>query len=283
MSIVDFGSAGDGSLPGRGSPHAGSPRALTWSKGNLPFYVPDYSPGGTPLSLVGDRIGGTSPEDDKSAKARIVGASLLRDPSPGDLSPSSRPSANFARAVPSAQPRRRSHGPDVDFTETEVNFFRPAPAAAHTPDADSEDDSDDGLFAVPIASRTSGKALVMKAVAQQAAKLAEESSGEDGSRQPSLAADRADGKRARKKSVQFTPSPESTVGGGLPTPDGEEEDPTRSAKSTRRTPATPVSEGWESAEESKLSRRKSFIERDVWANRPPPTRSSRALRTSSPT
>ncbi len=265
MSTVDFGPAGDGTPPGRCSPRSGSPRTLTWSKGNLPFFVPDYSPGGTPLPSGGNL---QPPADEMLAKASNVGVSMLqREPSPGDLSPSSRPSANFARVgTAPAAPRRRSYGPDVDFTETEVRFSRPTPANAL--DLESGDDSDDGLFAVPIASRASGKALV-KAAAEQAAKLAEEGASEvDSGKRPNLTVDTVETKRARKKSVQFTsPSPQSAA--GIHTPDGDDDESMRSSKSSRRTPGTPASEGWESAEDSKLGRRKSFIERDVWANRPP--------------
>lgn len=55
------------------------------------------------------------------------------------------------------------------------------------------------------------------------------------------------------------------------TPDLEDdEESVRSSRSShRRTPATPGSDQWQS-DDSGLNRRKSFIERDVWANRPPP-------------
>ncbi|KAJ8107525.1 hypothetical protein ONZ43_g6709 [Nemania bipapillata] len=50
----------------------------------------------------------------------------------------------------------------------------------------------------------------------------------------------------------------------------DDEESVRSGRSShRRTPATPGSDPWQS-DDSRLNRRKSFIERDVWANRPPP-------------
>ena len=77
-------------------------------------------------------------------------------------------------------------------------------------------------------------------------------------------------KRSKKKlSVAFT-SPQSSA--GMRTPDADDDDgaSVRSSKSSqRRTPGTPASEDWESAEDSRLNRRKSFVEKDIWANRPP--------------
>ena len=193
---------------------------------------------------------------------------VQRAPSPanvGNVSPSARRPVNVSPRQPA---RRKSHGPDVDFQETEVNFSRPAPPAqTRQNDDDSGDDSDDGLFAIPISSRGAG--AKGKAAAP---KQPDGDSGEsDGSgKRPSL---RVNTNRGKKNlSVAFT-SPQSSI--GIKTPDVDDEDETsirssRSSKSSlRRTPGTPRSEDWESAEESKLNRRKSFVEKDVWANRPP--------------
>ena len=265
MSSVDFGSAG-GSPPGRGggSPRSGSPGSVTWSRNNLPFIIPDYSPGGTPLLPDDSRFGGKKPEHNVVAKLGSAGAKLQRAASPGDLSPGSRPTANFARIESAPPPRRKSHGPDVDFTETEVNFSRP-PATGRAPPADdSDDDSDDGLFAVPIRGgpdKGKGKGSVTPTQSNGA--------GAQAGQKPHLSVDTVEPKRSRKKlSVSFLAS--SPGSAGAKTPDVDDDESARgSAKSSRRTPGTPASEGWESAEETKLNRRKSFMERDVWANRPP--------------
>ncbi|CAK7222378.1 mitogen-activated protein kinase kinase kinase [Sporothrix bragantina] len=245
-----------------------------------------------------------------------------RAPSPGDMSPNSRPSANFAR-LPSAQSQfqQQKSGPDLDFRDNDISFSRGGgppriglPAALAKPtrlsvsNDDSDDDSDDGLFAVPLASRkpvtsttpstnssnmtksdvaaavaaaaatTSSKAA---AAAAAAANGGDPDSSGSGGRRPNLTVET---KRPRKTlSVAFT-SPVSASTGGNPGGDNNSVMTNRSGSrmsdytsddgSSRRTPGTPDSNnGWKSAssagEDGKLSRRKSFVERDVWANRPP--------------
>src|SRR5690606_25199446 len=115
--------------------------------------------------------------------------------------------------------RRKSHGPNVDFMGNDVSFANPAPQARGQPPADdSDDDSDDGRFAMPIRDQNNSNA--------------------DG-KKPNLTVDT----RAKKTmSVSFA-SPQNSGSG----PDGADgDDP--STKSSRRTPATP-SEGWESNED----------------------------------
>jgi mitogen-activated protein kinase kinase kinase len=177
-----------------------------------------------------------------------------RAPSPGGVSPSSsKPPPSFSGG---ASYKRKSHGPDTDFQDNDVRFSQTDTLVGKnaTQDDDSDDDSDDGLFAVPVRNPTPAKA-------PQAAEGGEsESSG----KRPSL---RVNTKRSRKTlSVAFT-SPQSSLGGK--TPAGDDEDGANGHALQRRTPGTPGSEGWDSEDrETKLSRRKSFIEKDVWANRP---------------
>ncbi|KLU85056.1 STE/STE11 protein kinase [Magnaporthiopsis poae ATCC 64411] len=196
-------------------------------------------------------------------------ASFARAPSPGDLSPGSRPSANFAseplppatRAPMSApQPaassspatRRKSHGPDVDFTDTDVSFIRPAPSSSSQnhaqSDDESDDDSDDGLFAIPIAQRSGS--VKSKRKSRNSVAFLDSDSGDDASglgKRPSLTVNTS--KSRKHLSVSFT-SPQSATGG-----DRGDDGAGRRSK-------------WESEESSGLSRRKSF-KMDVWANRPP--------------
>ncbi|KAL8404530.1 hypothetical protein RB594_009398 [Gaeumannomyces avenae] len=201
-------------------------------------------------------------------------ASFARSSSPGDLSPGSRPSANFAADPPtppgarapstrapvsaphpaSSSPasRRKSHGPDVDFTDTDVSFTRPTPSSGSQnhaqPDDDSDDDSDDGLFAIPIsqpAESTKSKRKTRNSVA-----FLDSDSGEDGSalgKRPSLTVNTS--KSRKHLSVSFT-SPKSAAG-----QDRDDDGAGRNSK-------------WEAEEGGGLSRRKSF-KMDVWANRPP--------------
>lgn len=250
-----------------------------------------------------------------------------RAPSPGGMSPSSRPSANFARLGSGPSQFQQKPGADLDFRDNDVNFTRGGgpprigmPAALANPtrlsvsnNDDSDDDSDDGLFAVPLASRapaagsntnsnntnmtksdveaavaaaaatTSSKAAAAAAAA--AANGGDLDSGNGSGRRPNLTLET---KRPRKTlSVAFT-SPVSASNGGNPGGDNSGNMINRSAgsssrmsdhtsddgSSSRRTPGTPDSSNdWKSTssatDEGKLSRRKSFVERDVWANRPP--------------
>ncbi|CAM1503843.1 Fc.00g014340.m01.CDS01 [Cosmosporella sp. VM-42] len=239
MSAVDFLRSGT-----RGSPQSasGSPSSLTWSRGNMSFVVPDYSPGGTPLLSA-------SPENGSEAK---VYETVPRAASPQELSPSS----SRTKTLPAKpQPRRKkSHGPDLDFEDSDVSFSKPPPA--QQPADDSGDDSDDGLFAIPLAGRNKGKA----------GGNANRDSTDGLSKRPSLTVNTS---RSKKNlSVSFT-SPQSR--GSAHTPESNDDGASvHTGNSSRRTPGTPRSEGWESEDNSsKLGRRKSFIEKDVWANRPP--------------
>ncbi|KAF5022428.1 hypothetical protein F66182_5513 [Fusarium sp. NRRL 66182] len=221
---------------GRGGPGTMStPGTVTYSKKNLPFIVPDYSPNNTP-----------SPPSLESVPETKSSLTVPRASSPTDMSPNSnRSRGSFQMSPPQ---RRPSHGPDPGFEDSDVQFSKPAPAPAPAnDDDDSGDDSDDGLFAIPLANRNKGKG-------------AAEGDANGHNKRPSLTVNTA---RSRKGlSVAFT-SPKSY--GSSITPDSNEDNSARGQK-----PTTPHSETWESEEnQSKLGRRKSFIEKDVWANRPP--------------
>ncbi|CAI4214705.1 unnamed protein product [Parascedosporium putredinis] len=176
-----------------------------------------------------------------------VGQSSANGPRP--ITPGSRTSTMSSQrhGSPEQKVSRRttSNGRSQDFTN--VSFTQaPKPAAAAAPSFDSDDDSDDGLFAVPIKNQNNAAG-----------------------KRPNLKLDTD--RSAKRKSVVFS---EPTGGSGSTsgrTADIDDDYPTsgRSGRSSRRTPGTP-SEGWESAEDnsSKLNRRKSFVEKDVWANRP---------------
>ncbi|KAM0552027.1 hypothetical protein ACHAPJ_008137 [Fusarium lateritium] len=227
---------------GRGSPSTiAKPGSVTWSKKNLPFIVPDYSPSESPSLL--------SPSLEGPPEAKFY-ETVPRAASPAEMSPnSSRSRGSFPPSQPShpSPPQRRpSHGPDPDFEDSDVQFSKPAPAAPAPADDDSGDDSDDGLFAIPLANRNKGKAAAANG----------DANGHN--KRPSLTVNTA---RSRKGlSVAFT-SPKSY--GSSVTPDSNEDTSARGQKPT--TPRSPE----EKDKESKLGRRKSFIEKDVWANRPP--------------
>ncbi|PTB77760.1 Pkinase-domain-containing protein [Trichoderma longibrachiatum ATCC 18648] len=186
------------------------------------------------------------------------GRQRYQPPSPAELSPSSTkpspPTANPPSPPPanSSSSNPKSPGPDLDFTDTDVQFTQPPTTQQSSsseqgrppPADDSDDDSDDGLFAIPLAGRGKGKSPTSKPGHAQKPSLTVNTS-------------RAKGKTL---SVSFT-SPNSTSENA--------DDWSRAGNGSRRTPGTPGSESWESDKEVKLGRRKSFIEKDVWANRPP--------------
>ncbi|KAL2144960.1 hypothetical protein VTI28DRAFT_8304 [Corynascus sepedonium] len=194
--------------------------------------------------------------------ANTEGNVQARAPSPGDVSPSSRrPSHTFPTTT---SEKRKSHGPDTDFQGNDVRFSQASTVHENgnqkqtAGDDDSGDDSDDGLFAVPISARNN-------AGPRRTGASAEGGESDGSGKRPSL---RVNTKRSKKTlSVAFQ-SPQS--GGDSQRPAEGEEDGGSGRSAQRRTPGTPGSEGWESEDRDvKLSRRKSFIEKDVWANRPP--------------
>ncbi|KAI0813678.1 hypothetical protein GGR55DRAFT_542008 [Xylaria sp. FL0064] len=245
MATVDFGQMASG----RSSPGSGSPGSITWSRGDVPFIVPDYSPGGTPIPNTGNK-----PQHELLTKVRQTAQQTTAS---GDLSPStSHPTTTSSGLGYSTSVRRPSHGPDVNFTDTDVQFSKLIETTSR-PTEDSGDDSDDGLFAVPVRGRQPSRSVRKLTTATR------DSDSESVSKKPSL---RVRTSRSGKNlSVSFG-SPRA-----MTTPDLEDdEESVRSGRSShRRTPATPGSDQWQS-DDSRLNRRKSFIERDVWANRPPP-------------
>ncbi|KAK0370688.1 hypothetical protein CLIM01_11958 [Colletotrichum limetticola] len=247
ISSVDFAK----SFSGRDSPQSalsGSPGTLTWSRGNMPFFVPDYSPEGTPIPR----------RQSKKGMAAKTNQTVHRVAS-REISPSSMNPPPFPQSAPPQPHRRKSHGPDFDFLESEVSFEKPAPPPAPERGDDSGDDSDDGLFAIPIAAAKPKPTKITRIFD------GDDSPDESTDKRPNLTVNTSRSK-GKQLSVSFT-SPKSLGSASNRTPEGEEEDAlmsARSGKSSRRTPNTPQSE----SEDSKLGRRKSFVEKDVWANRP---------------
>ncbi|KID98252.1 MAP kinase kinase kinase, partial [Metarhizium majus ARSEF 297] len=248
LSSVNYGST---SNRGRGSPKPanGSPGSVTWSPGNLSFVVPDYSPGGTP-ALVAARVSSGSSAKNTEAVPRPV--------SPGDVSPSSSHSKSRGSAdvFPS---KRKSHGPDLDFKESDIQFSnspssQPPTRDTKPPPGDDNDDdsSDDGLFAIPLAGRKKDKPSSDTGTnASSSAQMGTDT-------RPVLHV--VTSRKEKGRSVTFMKSPDSF--------DSSNDGGARTS-STRRTPGTPQTDTWDSDKESQINRRKSFIEKDVWANRPP--------------
>lgn len=241
MSTVDFGQG----APGRSNSRtrSGSPGSLTWGRGDVPFIVPDYSPGGTLIEIES--------RDQAHYDAIAKNRQLAQQSTDREVSPAAVAKQSEAAAVRNPPTRRKSHGPDVDFEDTDVQFNSAPPLPAAKDDDSGDDDSDDGLFAVPVRGRQPSRSS--RKPSNAGSGFGGDGSGEGlGGKNGSLTVSKSE--RARKNlSVSF----------GAADDDGQNE------WSQHRPPPTPSSEHWQS-NDGKLNRRKSFIERDVWANRPPP-------------
>lgn len=264
MSTVDFGTPGSG----RSSPRSasGTPGSITWGKGDTPFVIPDYGEDGNgnfardlPASL---RIAPNSTVN------KIRDEELKRVPSPDALSPSTpHPPSNM-----NTPGNRMSYGPKLDFTESNVDFKNSPQQGSQS---DSDDDSDDGLFAVPLANRMAKKSSIRRVSAVQ--EVSGDSEGVN--KRPSLTIRTSRSKKGL--SVSFSSpqiSANGNTGNGLSRSQEYENDSSRSAgkRVARRTPSSAASNsegGWsaESSEDmsAKLLRRESFAREDVWASRPP--------------
>lgn len=253
MSTVDFATSGSGKNSPRST--SGTPGSTTWGKGDTPFIVPDYG-----------RLQNMSINMPPAPSiSRLREEESRRAASPGELSPNSghEPPAGFF-----AEGRRKSYGPNLDFTEADVTFQSNPPQS--TNQDNSDDDSDDGLFAVPIASRQPTKKSSMK--------IRRDASGNDHSdsdRRPNLSIRTSRSKKGL--SVSFTsPQHSATTNNSIPTPESDEkmgDGFNKQAVPRRRTPGSSATDAWtpDSQEEmnAKLLRRESFAREDVWASRPP--------------
>ena len=250
---------GPGSLGRDGALRSNSsPRSLVLSPGGMSFIAPDYSPGGTPVS-ASSSIANASTRAKKVDKAG-------RPHSPGSVSPSTSPSQrNDTKGMPSSGGRSRSvnkgSGRSGDRSSGPTSPSQPRrPVAA--PAGDSGDDSDDGLFAIPLAGRGPKKN------GSTNGRGATNGHGGNAGKRPDLTLNtRQDtlrsSRQAKGRSVTFQSS--SPKSGGTPATADSTDGGARTTASTRR--PRPPKDKWDSDE--MVNRRKSFIEKDVWANRPP--------------
>ena len=248
LQSVDFG--GNGSR--RNSP-GGSPRSpgFTYGKNNMLFKVPDYEE--DPPKEDNDKKPNLSTPMPKNPSIE----SLQRGPSPS-ISPSSAAPPSRKASVMS----RRSYGPAFTFKENEIKFDQKPRL-----EEESDDDSDDGLFAVPLAKSNAAKSTAVR-----------NDSGDEAGvhRRPALTLNTESQAQRRMKgrSVTFkTPETASTSGTqsietseidseGLPVQLRNDTSIPESASSVTGSARSPDAN-------SKLLRRQSFARDDVWANRPP--------------
>jgi mitogen-activated protein kinase kinase kinase len=149
-------------------------------------------------------------------------------------------------------PSLKTTGPDFDFKEAEVSF-----AKSPVPQDDSDDDSDDGLFAIPLANKPK--------VPKEKKPKDGQSDNKEPSTKPSLTVD-TEPRAAKTRSVAFK-SP-STAGEPSAGPSAHSAGTDHSEGHSAYTPndggvevSTPDS--------SRNYRRESFVRDDVWASRPP--------------
>ena len=240
LQSVDFG--------GRRNSPGGSPRSpgFTYGKNNVLFKIPDYEEGSSELPDI-QQPNIEMPKNPSLEKLR-------RGPSP--ISPGTTHPPSRKTSIVSS---RRSYGPAFTFKESDITFANRAQQ-----DHNSDDDSDDGLFAVPIGNTISAKSSA------ENVNPAEDANAQ---RRPTLTLNTDPASRQRKgRSVTFQ-EPETTASNS--TADTVEFDdegqPVRS--STERQVIDSAASGSNSAQSpdaaAKLMRRQSFARDDVWANRPP--------------
>ena len=243
LQTVGFGRNGSG----RNSP-GGSPRSpgFTFGKNDMLFKIPDYnegSPNGTESKKPSLAL------QTKMAKNPSI-ESIRRGPSPS-ISPGSQ---NPSRKS-SVFGRPKSYGPAFSFKESEVVFDQ-KPRMEEEPD----DDSDDGLFAKPLAKSATKDSVGDNAAVQ---------------RRPTLTVNTNGSKRSLKgRSVTFktpeTSASTSTAQSSDTTELDDDGHPIVQPKIDRHNldSTTSASTPADYPDPAKLARRQSFARDDVWANRP---------------
>jgi mitogen-activated protein kinase kinase kinase len=237
---ADLATADSGSSPQSADETPGSSAA--WSSGERAFLPRDYSP-----------------EEQNSAVS--IAPEIL-----SNLSSEVGPNGFHNTPEMRIPGNRKSYGPNFDFTESNIDFEQ-----SNTPleEADSSGDSDDGLFAVPIASRKPAK----KPSIRDPAINRSINEGTGITKRPSLTIRTSRSKKGLSVSFSspqiITPNPKTNK-----TPEFEAESSSSGSKRTpRRTPGSASEGGWSAESEdmnAKLLRRESFAREDVWASRPPP-------------
>ncbi|KAF2868941.1 hypothetical protein BDV95DRAFT_609203 [Massariosphaeria phaeospora] len=235
-----FGSGSSRNSPG-GSPR--SPGTHTMSKGNIPFLIPDYEED-VPSDLSLDRPNLTlrMPSAPNPAVSKLKDEQISRSRSP-DVSPHS------AQPPPSALSRESSrvsvYGPMLVFEETEVSFESKSPMIDPL---ESDDDSDEGLFAMPLAK--AGPATPAK----------DDLPTRNGSqtKRPSLTVKTIRSKNSLGRVAEGSAEQSATT------------DDTRNSQPSDLHPESAASATFTDSpdDSSKFMRRESFAS-DLWANRPP--------------
>lgn len=245
LASIGFGSnCNRPNSPGNG----GSPRSpFTMSKGNVPFKIPAY-------------------EDDADVPSDINLAEkpslTLEMPTPHNRSvsggkteidsraksPNISPNTAHPKMSLSRMSSRRSNKMSFELPEVPVTF---ANSTSIPLEEDEEDDSDDGLFAIPLASQKEKSPA--KSTGSSQSRPSDASSS---SIQPTLHM------KTSGQNIKFDPFDQPSSGNG--------------SGSSRHNPLSAASAQWsadhvepESPDDLRFDRRESFAS-DLWANRPPP-------------
>ncbi|KAI9773343.1 MAG: hypothetical protein M1840_007558 [Geoglossum simile] len=244
MASVDFTVNNSGRSSPRSAGGSPSSPGFTWGKNTL-FKIPDYFQG----------------ETDGAGQDKAPENQLLPNLREGAYGPS--PHVSPSTETP---PSRKSYGPDLDFVGNEVTFAR-SPAI---PEQESDDDSEDGLFAAPIL-----RAVKPPPITRPSESGDERASNSDSrTERPVLKVNT----RSRKGlSVTFkSPNVSATTAPSLPGRENDRDDDEDRGKTRypieSYVPPSAGSSSWsaQSTEDmSRLLRRESFAREDVWANRPP--------------
>ncbi|KAF2758196.1 Pkinase-domain-containing protein [Pseudovirgaria hyperparasitica] len=229
------------SASARGTSPGGSPRSpgFTMSKGNVAFKIPDYEDDFPEDLALDSKPALTLQTQPNPTVAR------LREPQPRLRTPDISPSSSHPpRNALSRESSRISHYVGtIDFQESHVPF-----ATNSTDDlSDSDEESDDGLFAMPLAKTAK---TMPPTPSKSKAAMADDFS----SQRPSLTLETSKSKLAFE-------SPERTALTKSASTDGTEIESKQSAlpSSSIDTPH----------EEPDFGRRGSTFTQNIWANRPP--------------
>ena len=257
-----------------GSP-GGSPRSprFTHGKNNMRYRIPEYDDG---PEVVPEALPQASPPRPQDTRRPSLSLQMPKKPSHPSLEKLQRePSPDVSPKTPNLPDRRastmsrRSYGPAFTFKENPVAFAKPAII-----EQDSDEDSDDGLFARPLA-KSEAKAKSDKKAAQVLGTAQSQLPGRSDSRnqpRPQVTSDST--ARAQKvKSVSFAEPDRPLIPSLDPSISELEGNKRLGIANMERL----VSDGGLTVPDSvrsldnksDLRRRDSFARDDVWANRPP--------------
>lgn len=205
---------------------SGKPRRANVTDGNSHFRISNHEKGfGMPQ--YDNRPRNTALEDRRQrARSPSISPSTENAPRPGLQT-------------------RKSYGPDYDFKETHIAF---APSPVPIKADDSDDDSDDGLFAIPLANKSMPKSDGQSSVTKD--------------QRPALTVD-TDHNLA--KNVRFKSPGSSNEYSGHP--NTGDESATASGDGYERSLSEGSFSGSAQSPDDRMGRRDSFVS-DIWANRP---------------